>query len=108
MTDMDLTLSTKGPVLEFPEDTWRDDEQEIIKWRAAIWEAVSYQNPWALLGMRPDGDVWVFGCTDTGIWEAARWSTRVRLLFDEGQRWDDDMNDEVDAYLRQAGRDGHG
>lgn len=89
MADMDLTLSTKGPVLEFPQDTWRNDEAEIAKWRAVIWNAVSYQNPWAILAQRPDGDTWVFSCTNVGVWEAARWGTRVRLLFDETQHWDE-------------------
>jgi len=89
MSDMDLDLHTDGPVLEFPEDTWRTDPEEMSKWLRRIRDAVSAQDPWALLGQRPDCDVFVFSCTTHGIWECALWSTRVRLMFAPGQRWDD-------------------
>ena len=86
---MNLRLHADGPVLEFPEDTWRDDPEEMADWLGVIRNAVGYQNPWALLAMRPDGDVWVFGCTHEGIFECARWGTRVRLMFAEGESWED-------------------
>lgn len=89
---MDLNLHTDGPVLSFPEDTWRTDPEELNRWHRVLLEAVQWQNPWALLAERPDCDVWVFGVTHTGIWECAKWGTRVRLLFAEGESWDHSQN----------------
>ena len=89
MADMDLVLHTDGPTLEFPPDTWRNDTKNVNAWQERIAAAVGFNNPWALLGMRPDGEVWVFGCSTDDIWQCAHWSVRVRLMFGPGQHWED-------------------
>lgn len=85
---MNLDLHCCGPVLEWPPETWRTDALALEAWHRRLRAAVSWHNPWALLVMRPDADVYVFDCTPEGIFRAAQWGTRVRLMFAEGEHWD--------------------
>lgn len=90
---MDLTLHACGPILEFPPDTWRTDPGNLLAWHKRLRDAVSWHNPWALLMMRPDGDVYVFDCTNESIFRAAGWGTQARLMFAEGEHWDPDWEE---------------
>ena len=88
---LDLLLHTNGPVLEFGVGRWRDDPASMADWHQRLRDVVNDQDPWALLAMRPDGDVFVFDVTTYGIWNCSQWSTRVRLMFGPDGRLDDEM-----------------
>lgn len=92
MSDMDLVLHTDGPAIEFLADTWRNEENNN-EFQSRIQNAVNWNNPWALLSQRPDGDVFVFGCDAHGVWMASRWGTRVRLMFAPGEKYEDEERD---------------
>jgi len=76
-----IVLHVVGEPLEFPPDTWRTDPTARTNWLEDLREAVSEHDPWALLGQRPDGDVFVFGSSSGDTEQCAAWATRVWMMF---------------------------
>ena len=79
-----IVLHVVGEPLLFPENVWRNDSVEAARWIGALWEVVRSEDPWAMLGQRPDGDVMVFDTSESGVAHCADWATRVWFMYPKG------------------------
>jgi hypothetical protein len=73
----------EAPSLD-PEHETRATPAWTRRWFEELADAVSADDPWGLLGQRPDGDYFLFSCRRDDVRACAEYSVRVWLLYPEG------------------------